>query len=48
MEQQELLPQNFNPTTCFVDQDGILIGNPVDGTHPDDYQKVIDNYLKAK
>ena len=41
----ELLPQDSWPTSYFVDENGVLIGEPVGGALPDKYRQIIDEVL---
>ena len=44
----EMLPQNCWPTTYFVDENGILVGEPVDSADPDMYRETIAELLGEK
>ena len=44
----EMLPQNCWPTTYFVDENGILVGEPVDSADPDMYRETIAQLLEEK
>ena len=44
----EMLPQNCWPTTYFVDENGVLVGEPVDSADPDMYRETIAELLGEK
>ena len=43
---EDLLPQESWPTTYFVDENGVLIGEPITDAAPDKYRKMIDGLLE--
>ena len=44
----DLLPQDCWPTTYFVDENGVLIGEPVDYADPDAYREKIEQLLEGE
>ena len=44
----EMLPQDCWPTTYFVDENGVLVGEPVDSADPDMYRETIAQLLEEK
>ena len=44
----DLLPQDCWPTTYFVDENGVLIGEPVDYADPDAYREKIEQPLEGE
>ena len=47
-ELSELLPQDVWPTSYFVDENGCLVGEPITGKKPDQYQKMLEELLQQK